>query len=302
VGAITQDIVFGVTGQSLFYDAPEGRPISIMTVQVWANAAGEIGTPEAATGALSIEAAPDTTVDELSGDGQADVRRLALTDVSAVKVGRNYRVQNLAREVEWVEVGGVSDIAGVVWSRHDLANAYEPGSLFQSTRLLAALDPTWLADQSHVSWELDVNPRWRVRWLYVSPVGQPATVVDTYFDVLHYAARYSVTGLDVEDMEPGWLDRLPRDDRDTQGSATIKAAYDSVKWDLYGDLVPDQSIRNRELFERLIAARAAFAIVPTEASQLRYSKLYEQLIRSGVAPIDTPGGTVPVEKRPVWRR
>lgn len=300
MSSITQDVVAGVTGQRLHYDAPEGRPLSLTSVRVWPNIAAETSDVElATTGAASIEASPNTTIDESSGVSRPDPRRVVVAETTGIRVGRQYLLTNTEAEREWVEVRAIGD--GFVLLKSDLENDYEPESLFQSTRMSIALDAMWINDVTHRSWELNVNPRYRVRWEYVSADDQ-TIVVDTYFDVLDYAARYSVTAPDVDLLQPGWIDRLPRDDREQNGRGTIQAAYDAVKWDLYGDLVPDQAIRNRELFERLIAAKAAWMVVPTDANQQRYIKLYEQLIRSGVAPIGTDVGTVPVVRRPLfWR-
>lgn len=300
MGSATQDVVFGITGQRLHYDAPEGRPQSVVAVAVWPNALGESGVAEAALdGTAEVEEDPDTTVDESSGVHQDDPRRIALASVAGIAVGRRYLLTSTLGEQEWVEVAALG--AGYVISKHDLDNEYLAGSTFETTRISIALDDAWMADPLHRSWDLAINPTFRVRWHYIDAFGGPV-VVDTYFDVLEYAARYSVTALDVDVLQPGWIDRLPRSDQADQGRTVIRSAYNKVKWDLYGDGVADQTIRNRELFEELIAARAAADVVPSQSNVERYQRLYQLLIRSGLAPIGTEGPTVPVERRPLWER
>lgn len=303
MSSVTQDIVFGVTGQALFFDAPEGRPQSATSIVIYENSLGEhAANAELAAGIPSIEADPNTTFDASSGVSQPDPRRCNLTATTGVAVGRAYLATNAEGESEFVEVGAVS-AADHVLARTALENDYAPGALFQSTRLTAAIDAAWAADVTNLSWEFSPNPKYRARWQYVGADGA-GRVVDTYFDLLRYAARYSITGVDVNNMRAGWLERLPRDDRERQGRATIEEAYHQVKWDLYADLVPDQAIRNRELFERLIGAKAVQLVYGDEASQERYSALYKQLIRSGTAPVavDEQAAAQPVPRRPLWRR
>lgn len=302
MASLTQDLVYGIPDQLIYYDAPEGRPQSVVSVFVWASSATERTDPELAIGTPEVEEDPDTTFDAASGVSQPDPRRCNLASTAGIAIGRTYLATNAEGEQEHVRVTSVSSDLYVM-SRSALHNDYASGALFQSTRIQVPVEQSWLDDPVRLSWEIDPNPRYRVRWHYIAANGSHA-IVDSYFDVLEYAARYSVTGADVEDLQPGWLDRLPRDDREQQGRSAIAAAYNAVKWELYTDLVPDQAIRNRELFEQLIAARAAADLVATTPNLERYAKLYNQLIRSGVAQVSAGGEAPPVvvESRPVWRR
>lgn len=303
MSSTTQDIVFGVAGQVLAFEAPEGRPQSVTSVAVYENDEGEGGTPEAATtGAASVETTPNTTFDAASGYSQPERRRCNLTATTGIAVGRSYLATNAEGESEFVDVAAIS-AADHVLARTQLENDYGIGALFQSTRIQISLDTTWASDRQNLSWDFGVNPKYRVRWQYIAVDGT-SRVVDTYFDILRYAARHSVTGVDVERMAAGWLERLPRDDRERQGRNTIEDAYHELKWELYGDLVPDQALRNRELFERLIMARAVLKVFPGEATARAYDALYQKLIRSGVAPvaINEEAAAVPMPRRPVWRR
>src|SRR4030067_1300294 len=70
-GTEKQQLLFGETGQSLVWDAPEGRASAVNSVQVWRALTGDLGTAETATtGSASIDSA-NTTVDANSGASSA---------------------------------------------------------------------------------------------------------------------------------------------------------------------------------------------------------------------------------------
>jgi len=71
-----QDIVYGVTGQTVYFDAPEGRPSSVTSVEVFLWDVSDDDTAEAAVGSGSVETNPNTTIDAASGYGQTDARVL----------------------------------------------------------------------------------------------------------------------------------------------------------------------------------------------------------------------------------
>lgn len=304
MASLTQDVVYGVSSQLLVFDAPEGRPQSVTSVAVYQNALGEGGTAEAATtGSPSVETNPNTTFDAASGRSQVDRNKCSLTATTGIVMGRTYLATNAEQESEWVDVAAIA-AGDYVLARTPLENDYAVGATFQSTRMQISLSSSWLADVTHLSWEFGVNPKYRVRWQYVAADGV-TRVIDTFFDVLRYAARYSITGVDVERMAPGWLQRLPEWDRERQGRNVIEEAYQELKWDLAGDLIPDQDVRNRELLERLIGWRAVLRVFPTEANQKRFDALYEKLIHSGLVPVALASeseAAVPRARRPLWRR
>ncbi|HMG21782.1 MAG TPA: hypothetical protein VK607_10710 [Kofleriaceae bacterium] len=295
----TQDVVFGVAGQKLFFDAPEGRPSS-PTVMVWENASGDDTVAELALGAVAVELAPVTTFDAASGQGQADPRVCNLALTTGIKRGRAYLVTSATQEQELVEVSAVA--TEWVIARQQLENAYGVGDTFVSTRITAAIDAAWLADDDNISGELEPDGRYRVRWTYTAD-GE-VRVHDTYFDVVRYAGRHDVTPGDVNTEFHGWVLSLPAEYREEQGRPLIDEAYRQVKLDLYGDLIGDQAIRNRELLNALVTAKAGLLVFPGAANEAKYASRYGQLIRSQRLPLsqDSGGGASARPSLPIFVR
>lgn len=302
MSAPTQDVIYGVAGQSLIFDAPEGRPSAVTSVTVFESEEGDDDTAELATsGAAAIETNPNTTFDEASGISKAEPRKCSLAATTGITPGRSYLATNDILEREWVEVVSIA-VADSVLVRHPLLNDYPIGSTFQSTRISIALDAAWVADDQNISWEVLPHARYRVRWVYT--VGGVVCVHDTYMDLLRYAGRHTVTPKDVDHAYSGWILSLPTDYREDQGRAKIDEAYRRVKFDLYGDLLPDQSIRNRELLDALVIAKAGWLVFPTEDNQREYERRYEMLIRSGKLPVsqDEGGGAAAQPLLPIIMR
>lgn len=274
----TIDLLFGVTGQSLYFDAPEGRPSSVTSSDVFENTTGDDGTEEAATsGSAAVETNPNTTFDAASGAGQADARVCNLAATTGVKIGQQYRATNAAGEVDIVEVAAIV-AAATVTARQPLVNAYTTGDTFESTRVTHAIDATWVADKNNLSGGFDPNPKYRWRLVYV--VGGVTYAHDLYFDLLRYAGRHDVSPIDVDRRARGWMERVSVEDREDQGRSVIDEAYQVVKFDLYNLTVPDQSIRNREVVNELVKLKA-IELVDGEAGAAEYSRRFAQLMEFG---------------------
>lgn len=298
----TQDIVVGVSGQSLLLDVPEGRPTSVTSVTVFENVIGDDGIAElATTGVAAIETSPDTTFDATSGRGQADARKCSLTATTGIAPGRVYLAINAVLERELVEVMSVTAADSVI-GRYPLENTFAAGALFQTTRISIAMDSTWMADTSNISALITPHPRYRVRWVYT--VASVQYVHDTYFDLVRYAGRHDVTPRDVDHAYGGWIMSVRTDYREDQGRALIEEAYRQVKLDLYGELLPDQGIRNRELVSALVIAKAGLMVFPTEDNDEKYTTLFKQLVRSNELPVSvgSGAGAAPVSTRPLLVR
>jgi hypothetical protein len=299
-----QDILFGVTGQSLVFDAPEGRPSSVVSSTVFENSTGDDGTAEVATtGSAAVETSPNTTFDAASGDGQADARVCNILATTGVAVGRTFLAASATGERDWVEVESfISGVSGSVTARQPLKNAYTTADAFVSTRITHAIDSTWVADKANLSGAFDANPRYRWRLVYV--VGGVTYAIDRYFDLLRYAGRHDVTPLDVDRRMRGWLDRLASEDREDQGRAVIDEAYQVVKFDLYNLSLPDQAIRNRELLNELVTLQAIAMVDATDVTEKKYADRLSQFIAFGKASVseDESGAAGPLDIRPIWRR
>jgi hypothetical protein len=300
----TIDVLFGVTGQSLYFDAPEGRPSSVTSSTVYENSTGDDGTAETATtGAAAVETNPNTTFDADSGVNESDPRICHLLATTGIAVGRRYRATNATGEYDDVEVAAfAAGASGSVIARQPLQNAYTTGDTFVTTRITHAIDATWVADTTNLSGAFDPNPRYRWRLAYV--VGGVTYVHDLYFDLLRYAGRHDVSPLDVDMRARGWLDRVSTDDRETQGRAVVDEAYRVVKFDLYALDMPDQMLRNREVLNELVILKALELVDATEVNAKRYSDRITQLVARGRAAVslDPSGAAAPADVRPFWRR
>ncbi len=205
----TQDITFGVTGQTLICDATEGRASSVTRVDVFGWRMGDLETPWF-TPTGTVETNPNTTLDSAAGVSESDPRNIPLTATTGTVVDRRYLVTGATNLTEWVEVADVTS-ADSVRARHPLHNNYASGALFQSTRMTAPVDASFVADLNRIDPSPGANPMYRVRWVYV--VAGVSYVADTYFNLIRYAGRHGVLPQDVDDVSPGWLDRLPIDHR-----------------------------------------------------------------------------------------
>lgn len=309
----TQDILYNVTGQSLFFDAPEGRPSSVTSVTVYENADDDDAAAESAAGTPAVETNPATTFDAASGLGQADPTKCNLTATTGIVVGRKYLATTAAGEKEWVEPKLIVS-ADYVMLREPLQNAYAAADTFVSTRISATVDSTWVADKNNISNWTNPNPRYRARWVYV--VGGVTYVHATYFDLVRYKGEYSVTGLDVDRAFPGWFEALPTNYREDQGATLIAEAYRQVKMDLYRHEKADQLMRNGEVVDSLVILKAnALGAVAgvmmrggdtTSADYAR--KLYQDELQNLVAfpkvsmDLSGQGGASKPAPLPIWRR
>lgn len=249
-----QDIVFDVTGQTLVFDCPEGRPSSVTSAYVYRWDVADDDIPESAIGSPSIETNPNTTIDAASGYGQTDPRRLNVAATTGFAVGRSYLVTSADGLREWFDVREI-DSGNYVTAKHPLHNAYASADTVQSTRITATVDSTWIADETNLTDdEVGPNPMYRVRWVYV--VSGVTYVADTYFNVVRYAARHGVTPQDVESLLPGWLDMLPTDHREDQGRKLIDEAYRAVRIDLHQIDMAGSSIAESEIVDELVRYRA----------------------------------------------
>lgn len=242
-----QDIYFGVTSQSLVWDAPEGRASSVTSVEIlpW-DASDDADSEWVATGA--VETNPNTTCDAASGYGQADPRKLNVTATTGFAVDRTYLVTAADGPKETFEVLEI-DSGNYVIARNPLHNAYAAADTVQSTRITATVDSTWVADETNLRSDAGPNPHYRVRWVYV--VGGVTYIHDSYFNLVRYAGTHGVLPGDLDSLVPQWLDTLPTDHRANQGRTLIADAYRAVKFDLHGTWTDDAMVANAELVDEL---------------------------------------------------
>jgi hypothetical protein len=240
------DILFDVSGQSLYHDCAEGRPSSVTSVEVFPwDASDDHDSEWSAIGA--VETNPNTTLDAAAGVGQSDPRLLPVTATTGFAVDRSYLVTSADGFKEWFDVAEI-DSGVSVTARHPLHNTYASADTVQSTRITASVDNTWAADLTNLR-DAGPNAAYRVRWVYV--VGGVTYVADTYFNLVRYAGKHGVRPQDVDDIVPQWMDSLPTDHRSGQGRALIDDAYTAVKLDLHGIWSDDAMVANSEVIDEL---------------------------------------------------
>lgn len=306
----TQDILFNVTGQTLVFDAPEGRPSSVTSVAIFENETGDDGTAESAAGSGSVETNPNTTFD---GTAAVGTRTLPVAATTGIAIGRRYLATNSTGEKEWIEVAQISSGVSVT-SRLPVENAYATADTFQSARMTATVDSTWIADTNNISGDIDPNPRYRVVWTYV--VSSVTYRRYSYFDVVRVAGQHQVTALDVDTAYPGWFENLPTYYREDQGRSLIDEAYRQVKLDFYAQEKADQMARNGEVVNDLVLHRA---LVCAEMAKViagggspeavkQAGDLYQLRLQGLISHVKIPfatdsgGAAVKVASQPVWRR
>lgn len=242
-----QDILFSITGQSLVFDAPEGRPSSVTSVSIFPwDASDDADSEWSATG--SVETGPDTTVDAASGWGQTDPRIINVAATTNAAVDRTYLITGADGFKEWFTVAEI-DSGVSLTARHPLHNTYASADTVQSTRITATVDSTWVADDVNLRDDAGPNPHYRVRWVYV--VNSVTYVADTYFNLVRYAGAHGVLPLDVDSLSPGWMSSLPTDHRENQGSTLIADAYRAVKMDLHAIWTDDAMVANTDVIDEL---------------------------------------------------
>jgi hypothetical protein len=247
---VAQDIVFDVTGQKLFFDCPEGRPSSVTSGSVFRWDVSDDDIAEAAIGTPAVETDPATTLDGAAGPSQSNPRNIPLTATTGVTVDRRYLITNAAGLHEFVEIDSVTSGDSAL-GKHPLHNDYASGSSFQSTRIQATVDSTWVADLTNLTTEdVGPNPMYRVRWVYV--VSGATYVADSYFNLVRYAARHGVQPQDIESLVPGWMDSLPTDHRVDQGRKLIDSAYSEVRIDMHQVDLAASTVAESEITDDLV--------------------------------------------------
>lgn len=298
----TQELILVVSGvpsatQYLEFVCEDGRPSAITDVQVWESAADDTSSEESCTtGSAAVDTNPNTT---LSSSASAGTTTLVVTSATGIVIGRQYLLTEDSNGVtEWIEVVALNGTT--VTTKQPIRNDFTAGAAFQTTRCTIAVSSTWIADLANLSATFSPNPTFRARWTVT--VNGNQTVYHRGFDVVRYPINHGVTPLDIDQAHRGWLDRLPPDHQIDQGRTLIEAAYQSVKFELYGDNKADQAVRNPELLARLVIqrcplellydnlARGADVAAAVETAEKRWRQIYDQTFRAPIAAVDESGG------------
>jgi hypothetical protein len=250
-----QEIQFGLAGQTIYYDCPEGRPSSVTSATAYYWNQADLDTTlnsQNVIGAASIEANPDTTIDAASGAGQSDPRILNVAATTGFAVDRSYLVTAADGFREWFDVDEINS-GNSVTARHPLHNTYAAADTVQSTRISVTVDSTWV---STVNYLIDngPNPGFRVRFVYV--VNGASYSVDVPFKLVRYAGKHGVVASDIDSIYPGWIDRLPTDHIEDQGRRLIDEAFRSVKLDMHASGLDEAMVAEAEVLDELTRWKA----------------------------------------------
>lgn len=309
------DIAFGVASQTVYYDAPEGRPSSVTSATVYRWDMPDDGDTESAIGSPAVETNPNTTVDADSGTAYSgDARRVNVTATTGGAVGRTYLVTSADGLREFFEVEEI-DSGNYFIAKHPLHNAYTTADTVQTTRIQATVDGTWVADETNLTVDdVGANPGYRIRWVYV--VSGVTYVADTYFNLVRYVSKHGVQPQDIEVMAPGWLDTLPTDHRRDQGRRLIDNAHSEVKIDLHQVDVAASAVAEAEIIDELTRyktielgewaryMKGGIDEAQANAASRRYVTRLDSLIRivSRVPVRDSTGAATPVVAVGLTRR
>lgn len=225
-----QDILFGVTGQQVYFDCPWGVPTAVASASMFDDQVGDTGAAESALGSPSVESV-SLNFNATSGKGQAEPRKLNLASTTGLVRRRRFIATAAGGDIEHVEIARITS-ATVAYARSPLLQEYTstaPDTL-KSPRLVATVDSTWVADSGNLSDPLDPASLYRVRW--VCTVGGATKVGVSWVRLVRYSDLHAVTPVEVESCSPGWLARLPVDDRVGAGERMIAEAARQVTIDL----------------------------------------------------------------------
>ena len=120
------EIVQGQSGQVLRFQAPEGRPASAPTVGIKDSGGGVVAAP--ATTGVALDSV-NTTVASAAAAG---VSQIALTSVTGILVGQEYRLTNALQQQEDMIVTGVDSSGKIVYLDTELQHSYAALSAFVS--------------------------------------------------------------------------------------------------------------------------------------------------------------------------
>jgi hypothetical protein len=304
----TADVIYNVSGQTVEYRVPQGRPTSA-TFRVLNDYAGDDETAEF-SGTATVESVTQT-LSSASGPSQTDPNRINVTS-TGVSVDRKYLISEGSRK-EWispVEVG-----TGYVRAREPLQNNYTTAGTFVGTTITAAIDNTWVADEGNISAHEDPNPGYRVFWSIV--VGGVTVDAYSYFDLIRAPVMHEVDIGDVNARAPGLHSSMPTEYRVEQGRPLIEAAWRMFKADCAAMSLDTDAIRDDEILDELVIKAALVVLAVggwrpasfSSASEYlavvrpEYDRLFEQHLKVSLPhklAIGTTGGADVVSPRPMF--
>jgi hypothetical protein len=140
------ELIYKLTGQSIYFDVPEGRPDPSPTVAVFLSTNTDDGPTEAATtGSTSVDSVNTT----LGSAATAQSNQVSVASATGIARGRRYLLTDLDGDQEWIEVIALSGTT--VTTRQPLVNSYASGSALVGTRITISILDSWAADLNKIS-------------------------------------------------------------------------------------------------------------------------------------------------------
>lgn len=306
-----KEIVYGATGQTVEFMAPDGRPSSATSATLIPFDADDDSGTAQALASVTIGSV-STTVGTASGDGTSDPTLIVVASATGITVGRTYLLTSTTGASEWVVVAAKSGAS--IYARSPLRNAYAIASTFQDTTISAAF-PDAEAGNSNKITSPTRRIGYRVRWVYVGADGTSKTA-QTTVAIVRYQTRNPVLPVHVDNRFPGWLERLPTDYRADQGKSLIDSAFESVRVDILQEGQIDHAQRDPAALAELvihktmeIATEVALQVGGASAAALvaareGYAERLNRLIRQPIVDVQvSEGGAAQVGARvPFWKR
>ena len=304
----TTDITYGVTGQTLAYRVPQGRPTSA-TFAVFRDTAGDDDVSEF-TGTATVDTV-STTVSIASGASSADPQRIDLTSSTGLANGTKYLLAEVGKQ-EWVEPVEVG--TAYVRVRHPLKNDYTASATVKSTTITAAVDATWVATLAKLSDHKDPAPSYRARWAIV--VGGVTVIAYSYFDLVRAPTSYLVDLDELNSRAPGLVDSMPTEYRVENGRPMIDAAWRAVRAHLASMGLDTDAIRDDEALDELVTLRSLRSLAEAgwrppgfelttylELTRANYDAFFTQnVLTMTKLATDSGGGVERIPVRTMWSK
>ncbi len=248
----TSDILFNVLSQTLRHRVRTSRPSSA-TFAVFADGTGDDGAAEF-SGTATVDSV-STTLAAAAGSAQLDQTAMSLTSAAGVTVGRRYLLSEVGRR-EWVQLVALDGTTA--YAATPLANAYTTAAAFVSTDITAAIDATWVADESNLSDPSNPEPDYRIKWT-ITPSSGATEIAYTFFDLVRGSIDHNVTIEDVAARLWFTVDDLPIDHRLDQGARIIQGAWEDCQAELAAVGLNDAALRDAAMVDQFHMKRIALA-------------------------------------------
>lgn len=259
----TVELIYGQTGQLVENYPPEwleGVPSSASALVFRGSQDADDTANAEFTPSVTIDAV-STTVDASSGYSQTNRRTLFLTATTSIEIGRHYRLENAAGQVEIVTPVAIA-AADSVTCDDDLRYDYASGATFKGLRMVFTVDATWVADESNML--PPTTPPYRVIWTYT--LDSLVRRDYTYLRLVRQVSKHNVSIKTLQKYWPdvGWEEAIQR--RGQGFTYLIDAAWDRVRIDIITSGYRPDQFRDQEIVDQLVLLKSLQLLAMTGVS------------------------------------